>query len=290
MNWFKDFRHSLKISAGEEFFDLVLNRPLGFVLVKLIAPFPVTPNQVSWFSVAVSLGAALILADNNIQLLPVSGALILLGNVLDCVDGQLARLRGIQSQYGRIVDGAADYLSGILLCSGLALWNPAVPWLNSGWPWIAVASLLVLGWQSSLVDYFRNEFTARLKGDTDFTSTDLRRAEIELESVRTETGSWFKRLIMRLYRTYAEYQLGTQRRGLNVASLTPQEYLRRNETIVRLWCLNGSATPRFLFVVSCFMNRLEWLPIYILVPSTLWTIVLLIIQRAIDHKKPGMSE
>ena len=47
---FQEYRSMLKAPELEEILDLVLFRPVAFVLVKLLQPTPITPNHVTLFS------------------------------------------------------------------------------------------------------------------------------------------------------------------------------------------------------------------------------------------------
>ena len=79
--------------------DIIWNRlvarPLAAVLVVPLARTAITPNQVTFATLPVFLAGAAVLAA-----LPTWGALIAgaaiieLSYVLDCADGQLARLKG----------------------------------------------------------------------------------------------------------------------------------------------------------------------------------------------------
>src|ERR1700759_3540813 len=69
-------------------------RPLAAVFVYLLRPTPVTPNQVPFLALFVSLlSAATLLSWRAPVGLYASAALIYLAFVLDCVDGQLARIK-----------------------------------------------------------------------------------------------------------------------------------------------------------------------------------------------------
>jgi CDP-alcohol phosphatidyltransferase-like enzyme len=121
--------------------DIVWNRfvarPLAAVLVVPLARTPVTPNQVTFATLPVFLAGAALLA-----LLPSWGALVAgaaiieLSYVLDCADGQLARLKGTSSPVGAHLDFLMDELKAFALIAAIAirLWLPARDprWLLEG--------------------------------------------------------------------------------------------------------------------------------------------------------------
>lgn len=101
-------------------------RPPAAVVVYLLRNTRVTPNQVTFSSALVAAGACAMFA-----LLPgwtwlVVAALVFeFSFVLDCADGQLARLRKIASPVGHLLDFLMDELKAMLLfaCVTVRLWQ-----------------------------------------------------------------------------------------------------------------------------------------------------------------------
>lgn len=279
-----EYKNSLKISAGEEFFDLAVHRPLAYLLVKMIQPLPISPNQVTGFSVLVYLVASFCIATSHPPNVAVAGILILFGNVLDAADGQLARLRGTASQYGRIMDGDGDYISFISLFIAMALWHPPGETSSVLWIFLVGISLLCFGWQASLVDYYRNEFSFRLSGGNNFVGEDLRKTLHDLANAEREEQSTFHKFVLRSYAWYLAMQQRTQK-GANAMDRVPStQYVEANATLIRLWCLNGSATPRFLMVIYCIFNRPDLILAYLLTVGMVWALVMLTVQKLNDRR------
>lgn len=96
-------------------------RPLAAVFVWLLFYVPVTPNQITFLSLAVALlsDAALLFCPGYTGLW--SAALLLyLAFVLDCTDGQLARLRGQTSNVGSYLDFLMDEIKAVALIASVA--------------------------------------------------------------------------------------------------------------------------------------------------------------------------
>lgn len=113
--------------------DLLWNRfvarPLAAVLLPLLERAPVTPNQVTFASLVVFAAAATVVAVlPGWRYLLVGVALLELSYVLDCVDGQLARLRGTSTPVGAHLDFLMDELKAFLLVAAVALRM----WLTDG--------------------------------------------------------------------------------------------------------------------------------------------------------------
>ena len=139
-------------------------RPLAAVLVVPLARTPITPNQVTFATLPVFLAGAAVLA-----LLPSWGALvgaaaiIELSYVLDCADGQLARLKGTSSPVGAHLDFLMDELKAFVLVGAVAvrLWLPARDprWLLEG-----IGGLAVLAAAISLTTFVRRPEYAAATG------------------------------------------------------------------------------------------------------------------------------
>ena len=76
-------------------------RPLGFLLTWLAIRIGLTSEAVSWLSGFVGLIAYLCLMSSQQQSLPIGISLLLFFNLLDCVDGSIARTMKTENPYGR---------------------------------------------------------------------------------------------------------------------------------------------------------------------------------------------
>ncbi len=102
-------------------------RPLAAALIVPLARTRVTPNQVTLATLPVFLlGAAVLIACPTWGALVAGVALLELSYVLDCADGQLARLKGTSSPVGAHLDFLMDELKAFVLVGAVAirLWRP----------------------------------------------------------------------------------------------------------------------------------------------------------------------
>jgi len=103
-------------------------RPPAAVVVYALRATPITPNQVTFVSAVIAASACAMFA-----LLPghawlvAAAAVFELSFVLDCADGQLARLRKKASPLGHLLDFLMDELKAMLLygCVTIRLWREA---------------------------------------------------------------------------------------------------------------------------------------------------------------------
>lgn len=139
-------------------------RPLAAVLLVPLARSRITPNQVTFASLAVFVAAAALLVG-----LPGWAGLIIavvvleFSYVLDCVDGQLARLRGTSSPVGAHLDFLMDELKAFMLvaATGARLWRSDG---RTEWLLEALAGLVVVASAISLTTFIRRPEYLRATG------------------------------------------------------------------------------------------------------------------------------
>jgi phosphatidylglycerophosphate synthase len=101
-------------------------RPPAAVVVYALRGTPVTPNQVTFLSAVVAAGACAMIATLPGHGWLIAAALVFeLSFVLDCADGQLARLRRTASPLGHQLDFLMDELKAMLLvaCVAVRMWR-----------------------------------------------------------------------------------------------------------------------------------------------------------------------
>jgi phosphatidylglycerophosphate synthase len=139
--------------------DLLWNRfvarPLAAVVLVPLAKTRCTPNQITFSSLGLfALAAGLMVALPSYLGLLAAVVVLELSYVLDCVDGQLARLRKASSPVGAHLDFLMDELKAFLLVAavGTRLWRGQglVQWLVE-----ALAGLVVVASAISLTTFVR---------------------------------------------------------------------------------------------------------------------------------------
>jgi phosphatidylglycerophosphate synthase len=102
----------------KEGFTLRLHRNISKRIVIIIDRFSfITPNRVTWFGflLAVFSGLVLAIANSDMTLLIIASIFYWISAIMDCVDGQLARKRGISSTTGEWLDFVLEGGKGIFL-------------------------------------------------------------------------------------------------------------------------------------------------------------------------------
>ena len=97
-----------------------INRKMSEPMARLLAKTKVTPNQMTWaaFGIALLSFVSFVLGHNII-----AGLLVQLSSIVDGIDGSLARLKGMTSEFGSFLDSVLDRYADIGIVLGLTLWS-----------------------------------------------------------------------------------------------------------------------------------------------------------------------
>lgn len=131
------YKQSLKTNDSK--FNLYVARPLAAPLVYLFAKTRVTPNQITFLSTIVMFLGICCLASISGSLGLILGIIgIELSYVLDCVDGQLARVTQRSSEVGGDLDFMMDELKAYLLIASIGFRGSLI---DGGQTWFALPSI-----------------------------------------------------------------------------------------------------------------------------------------------------
>lgn len=248
---------TLKPLELEEPLDMVLYRPLAFVIVRAVRNLPVTANQVSIASLIAGVAAGLCFWQGTPQGYLIGAICYFLCNVLDCADGQLARLRNTKSFIGYVLDGTIDALSAIAVFVGIAHGPPAAYAGSPWWIWLVAAGGASMGWSSVLADRKRQEWMAQVydrRSDSD--------AEMALWARQATHAS--SSLTRGVLRTLLAFYRGYRRlRGPAVGSSPHGEedhsaWRRVHRPILRAAVLTGPTAHISGIILAAAMHRIAY--------------------------------
>lgn len=256
-------RKGFKPSDVEEPIDYHWHRPLAGLLVQELERTPITPNQVTILSGVASLlsGVLLGLGGWHGRWLAIpAGVMLLVSIVLDCADGQLARIRGVSSPIGRVLDGFVDIVAPVAVMHGLVFYLLRLGYPHRAvWPlgWFAALSLL---WHAGAYDVQKNIYlhcstpNFSLGGATLLTLDDIRRFEAEHRA----KGELFYAFLMKVFAKWTLPQMGTltpwlesKRRPANDAERDLFRAIFRPRMAAMTWL--GFGTHLFLLTVACWL-------------------------------------
>ena len=90
-------------------------------IVNILKNTWVTPDQVTYISIFIGLISAYIFSLGTPWSFFLAGIVLELVLILDCVDGQLARVKKCASDWGRLLDGIAGYIIYLAVLGGIMI-------------------------------------------------------------------------------------------------------------------------------------------------------------------------
>ena len=96
-----------------------LNRPLSRPMARLIAPTRLTPNALTGLTLLLACVAGGMVANSwNIA----GGVLIQVVSVVDGVDGEVARIKGMATKFGAVLDAVTDRYADAVMLAGMTVY------------------------------------------------------------------------------------------------------------------------------------------------------------------------
>ncbi len=195
--------------AVEEWTDVHFFRPLGLRIARAAVPTGITADQITVACLVVGLVAGHLFVYRSAALNALGLGLFIVSDVLDSADGQLARLRGTSTRFGRILDGVADGLRFINLYAhlGIRLMLAGGGWLT---PIFVLAALFSHSHQSAAVDFIKNAFLR-------FYSREREALDLPEPPGDSGSGGILARLGRGIYRDYVRRQAAMFRQSVRLA-------------------------------------------------------------------------
>jgi phosphatidylglycerophosphate synthase len=138
------------IKAPTHLFPLV--RHFSYRLTPILLKWPITPNQITLISLFLGLaGAACFLS--GIWSVGVMGGLLLVAcYIFDNCDGEVARIKGLSSEFGARLDDLSDWLVDLSFFVALGYGTTQVTG-QQFWLWLGLATALGI-----VIDYLVDQF------------------------------------------------------------------------------------------------------------------------------------
>ena len=198
----KEYEASLKSIETENFVDRIFYRPIGFRIAKALRNTGVTPNMITVISIFVGAAAGFFFYKTDIVYNVIGILFLILANILYCVDGQLARLTGIKSKIGRILDGFAGDIWFASIYIGFALRLSE----QTGCYWffaLAVMSGMSHLFQANITDYYKTLHLYFISKDKGAEFQSIEQIEAQHKQLKYGVAKFF----YFLYRWYSLLQV-----------------------------------------------------------------------------------
>lgn len=302
MSLFSEYKSSLKAVEVEEIFDLILYRPLAFLFVKATYSTNLTPDRVSVAALLIGSTAGILFGFGTYTFLVIGAMLYFTSNVLDCADGQIARLKKNGTKVGRIVDGVVDYVVSTVVFIGISIGlthqyhaHDINLWGNTFLMWYPVTYIWVIGIlggissaaQAFYFDFYRNKFLEIVYDKATNIIEEIRDYEDEQKkfSDNPGTSNIFERFLISVYLKYSRLQLKIQQKHEEQNSHKgpePKVYYAKNKLLLRLWSYAGSTTHITLCIICALINNMELFLLICILPLNLLMLVLFFVQKRVN--------
>ena len=239
-------------------------------VVYLLYPTSVTPNQITFISLFFGLTSAGIYVSGKPNAL-IWGAIFLYGKIfLDNVDGNLARVRGTTSRFGRFLDSLTDFLVTVLVYIAITVYlvqKTGIPEYSI----LGLFGLLACFPQSTFFVFYLVNYTSRVgsyeknRVDESVTEEDKRKV------AEGKTDAWDLRL-----QTLFAWAYGWQDKAIEKLDVMCRRFARVPATEKALW--NWYSDRKFLGWISplCLCTNNMMLVIFSLMEQLELFLILLV--------------
>ncbi|MCK5267655.1 MAG: CDP-alcohol phosphatidyltransferase family protein [Spirochaetes bacterium] len=264
----------------EEPVNIYINRPLADFFVSLFYNnTPVTPNQVTFLAMIIGVISGFFFKEGFAGSLFIGAVIYQLSIVLDCVDGQLARLKKMTSDFGRILDGASDYVVGIAVFGGIYLGimnNPELESYKSSALVILILLCISVTIHAISYDFIKTKFHSIAKTGFDATINNMIEQRKKYEKDK-KNQSVFKIFLTKIYLLYTNYQLVTNPAG-NYNKATKYTLAERkkifedNKHIFRLWSWIGPNSHFIILTLAGLFGNMLLFAWFVIIPMNIYYI------------------
>lgn len=265
---------AFKAREIEELVDIYFFRRLGIVFAYLGKWLGLSPTMVTFGAMfAGAIGGALLAWPAYAA---AGVVLLIMHGVLDSSDGQLARMTGRTSEFGRVMDGVAGYVTHIAMYLGILV----AAWSRGGWWLVALAVVAGLSTitHAQMYDYHRTTYASFvLKG-------------IAPPAVAGEPHGGLLGFYEGMQRTLAGLHPTVERRMAEraIGGVVRDEdralYRHCFYRPVRGWNAMGDNLRRLSIALAVWAGRPEWFIYAELVPVNALCLGLWLLQRRADQR------
>ncbi|PZR70903.1 MAG: hypothetical protein DLM73_16965 [Chthoniobacterales bacterium] len=262
----------------EELADIFFFRPCGWIIARGARALRMTPTHLSVVGAMIGVAGGALLYDERPGLL--SFALLVLSEIIDSADGQLARMTGQMTELGRVIDGVGDYFRRGAVYLAIATGIIHRGGSSSILVWMLLAGI-ANAIQSQMYDYHRTAYVT-VAGEGRAPGNDP-----------AKVPSWIRWLYsgyLMMQRWLIGQHVGVEAAlaARSVAGQVREEdrvrYLECFYRPVRGWNLLGSNTGLYAIGVLIWLHRVDLFLTFILLPMNLALIALWFWQRSADRK------
>lgn len=198
----------------EEFLDIYLNRPIGYAWALFFQKLKIHPNVVTIISMFLGVAAGIMFYFPDLKYTLIGIGLLMWANHYDSADGQLARMTGQKTQWGRMLDGFAGdlWFFSIYAAICLRLMNQPIPFMEGDTTWgifiwllAALAGTVCHSQQCILADYYRNIHLYMINGRNGSELDNFKQQRALFHALPWKGNFWWKAFLY-FYGNYTRKQ------------------------------------------------------------------------------------
>jgi phosphatidylglycerophosphate synthase len=263
----------------EELSDVYFFRPLGWLIARGARAAGITPSELTITGALIGMAAGVLLYDERLGLF--AFALLILHSIVDSADGQLARMTGQVTDFGRVLDAVGGYVThvAIFLAIGANLLHRG----RSGWSlvWMLLAGIAT-AIHAQMYVYYRDSYIAVVtKGSGAGAASTTNVPPMIRWPVRAYFGMqrWFVGLHVRVEAALAA--------RMDAGLVREEDRVRYREIfypLVRGWNFLGDNSRFFAIGVLVCLHRIDLFFAFVLVLMNLAFVLLWLWQRSADRR------
>jgi hypothetical protein len=288
-----DYFRSLKPWETEELVNQFINRPIAYLIALGFKGLGASPNFVTLLSMCFGVSSGFFFARGDYRSEVTAAALLSVMVLLDCADGQLARILGKSSQLGKTLDGIGDFMTHLSIFFGVA-YALSVK-VGSMYPYfLAALAQFSMYMHLMFYDHFKNLFINLTYPDYGDRLEDLDELKERAERAKLGGKGLIGRLLPRMY--FAFYRAETAFVSIGylpalnnlhdiihdpdrIDPYVKGAYSREMKPVVRMWSIIGDTLHLTLFMIFGVVGSMSLLfPIFI-VPLNVYTVFVIVYQR-----------
>jgi len=271
---YRDYRANVREFRLEEPFDFILYRPIAYLIIRLTAPLPLTPNHFSLFSLASAVAAGWFLAEGDFFW---GGVGIFVFSILDCCDGMLARMKNNGTRLGVFIDMFVDALANIACYLGLYL---GLSDTQHSFPiqYLVPLSIVAITVQASAYHYHKKQLLCYINRNPYGRKEEIEAYRQEYEQLKKRNGAVGEKLLFRLFLLFSRLQKDEQTMPL----FDIDRYPKNNKNMLALWGLIAGSTHLTVLAGSLLADAVTVYFFYALILGNVWFAAMMFFQHRIN--------
>lgn len=247
------YNESIKSTYSDELINTYLLRPAAGVLVRIVYHTPITPNHLTVSATIAGCCAALLYVQGTPLATAIAGVSLMIKDLLDSADGQLARAKQRYSRAGRFLDSIGDFLVNMFVFA-------AIGWALRGYgSWISLIAFLAFAGTTLRVSYHVFYQTSYLHLQKRYSMNRITEQTTDNNRTEDNTTRMLHSVFLFLYGWQDRLMawMDTWSKGSPNSSEGKEDLWYGDKIGLRLSGLLGMGTELFLLTLCSLANELE---------------------------------